>query len=282
MIPEEPKPKTRGTRRARARQMVAARLEKLEDLSISKLVPSTLTLLGLASGATAIRFALLNNWTAAVASVIFAMVFDMLDGRAARLLGADTRFGAQLDSLADLVSFGMAPGIIMYSWSLSQMGVAGWIATLIFCAASAIRLARFNVQSVRDEGATKADPYFTGLPTPAAACMMLLPLVVSFQQRGDWTEILRAPVTVLIMVAITSVMMVSRLPTPSIKHMRISREHRVLAGFCGGLLAALLIAWPWATLTIVLLVYIVTIPVAVYVHRPQARALRAPKPAIHP
>jgi CDP-diacylglycerol--serine O-phosphatidyltransferase len=120
-------PKPRGSRRARARQMVAARLEKLEDLSISKLVPSTLTLLGLASGATAIRFALQNDWRHAVISVVFAMIFDMLDGRAARLLGADTRFGAQLDSLADLVSFGMAPGIIMYSWSLARMGVGGWV-----------------------------------------------------------------------------------------------------------------------------------------------------------
>ena len=182
-----------------------------------------------------------------MASVVFAMIFDMLDGRAARMLGADTRFGAQLDSLADLVSFGMAPGIIMYSWSLSRMGAAGWIATLIFCAASAIRLARFNVQSVRDEGATKADPYFTGLPTPAAACMMLLPLLISFQWDGD--RCVREPWVVLTMMAITSVMMVSRLPTPSIKYMRLSREHRLLAGFCGGILAALLIAWPWATLT---------------------------------
>src|SRR5580698_9029725 len=225
MTPEEEhKPKARGTRRFRARQMVAARLEKLEDLSISKLVPSTLTLLGLASGATAIRFALLNDWTSAVASVVFAMVFDMLDGRAARLLGADTRFGAQLDSLADLVSFGMAPGIIMYSWSLSRMGVAGWIATLIFCAASAIRLARFNVQSVRDEGATKADAYFTGLPTPAAACLMLLPLLISFQWgAGDTAlaELVRQPWVALTMTAITSVLMVSRLPTPSIKYMRL-------------------------------------------------------------
>ncbi len=283
MTPDEiPAAKARGSRRARARQMVAARLEKLEDLSISKLVPSTLTLLGLCSGATAIRFALLGDWTHAVAGVIFASIFDMLDGRAARLLGADTRFGAQLDSLADLVSFGMAPGIIMYSWSLSRMGMAGWIATLIFIAASAVRLARFNVQSVRDEGATKADPYFTGLPTPAAACMMLLPLVLSFQQRGDWTEFLQAPGLVLVFVAITSVLMVSRLPTPSIKYMRLSREHRLLAGFCGGVLTALLIAWPWATLTGALLIYIATIPVAIYVHHPKTRALRAAKTAPHP
>ena len=277
---DDNKPKTRGTRRAKARQIVAARLEKLEDLSISKLVPSTLTLLGLCSGATGIRFALHDDWTSAVAAVVFAMIFDMLDGRAARLLGADTRFGAQLDSLADLVSFGMAPGIIMYSWSLSRMGVSGWIATLIFCAASAVRLARFNVQSVRDEGATKSDPYFTGLPTPAAACMMLLPLLISFQWgASDVTDMVRQPWVVLTMTAITSVMMVSRLPTPSIKYMRLQREHRLAAGFCGGVLAALLIAWPWATLTVALLIYVVTIPVAVYFHHPRTAALRAAKSA---
>ena len=183
-------------------------------------------------------------------------------------MGADTRFGAQLDSLADLVSFGMAPGIIMYSWSLSRMGAAGWIVALIFCACSAVRLARFNVQSARDEGATESHPYFIGLPTPAAACMMLLPMLVSFQWQLD--EIVHAPWIVGTMIAITSVLMVSRLPTPSIKHMRLEREHRVLAGFCGGLLLALLIAWPWATLTIGLLIYVATIPVAMIVHHPEA------------
>ncbi len=266
--------KPKRTRRAKARQIVAARLEKLEDLSISKLVPSTLTLLGLCSGCTGIRFALQGDWNSAVMAVVFAMIFDMLDGRAARLLGADTRFGAQLDSLADLVSFGMAPGIIMYNWSLNQMGTAGWIATLIFIAASAIRLARFNVQSVRDEGATKADPFFTGLPTPAAACMMLLPLLASFQWNG---EIVHQPWVALIMVALTSVLMVSRLPTPSIKYMRLQREHRVAAGFCGGLLVALLVVWPWATLSAALAIYVLSIPVAVYVHHPRTAALRAAK-----
>ena len=148
--------------------------------------------------------------------------------------------------LADLVSFGVAPGIIMYTWSLSRMGTAGWVAALIFCACSAIRLARFNVQSVRDEGASKSNPYFTGLPTPAAACMMLLPMLISFQWNG---QIVREPWVVGTMIAITSALMVSRLPTPSIKYMRLSREHRFLAGLCGGILVMLLIIWPWATLT---------------------------------
>src|SRR6185369_12445178 len=141
--------------------------------------------------------------------------------RAARLLGADSRFGAQLDSLADLVSFGVAPSIIMYMWSLKTMGNAGWIAALIFCACGAIRLARFNVESVRDEGATKGNPYFTGLPTP------------------------------------------------SIKYMKLQRQHRGLAVVCFAGLAALLIAWPWATMTIGLLIYVASIPFAIFAHHPR-------------
>jgi CDP-diacylglycerol--serine O-phosphatidyltransferase len=256
----------RISRRKRARQIVAARLERLEDLSIGKLVPSTITLLALCSGVTAIRFGLADEWATAVAFVIAAMILDMLDGRAARMLGADSRFGAQLDSLADLVSFGVAPSVIMYMWSLKDMGNAGWIAALIFCACAAIRLARFNVESVRDEGATKGNPYFTGLPTPAAACMMLLPLLVSFQ----WDDpSVRQPWISGVVIAITSVLMVSRLPTPSIKYMKLQRQHRVLAAVFFSGLAALLIAWPWATMTVGLLIYVASIPFAIVAHHPR-------------
>jgi CDP-diacylglycerol--serine O-phosphatidyltransferase len=256
----------RISRRRRARQIVAARLERLEDLSIGKLVPSTITLLALCSGVTAIRFGLNDQWTMAVTFVIAAMILDMLDGRAARMLGADSRFGAQLDSLADLVSFGVAPAVIMYMWTLHQMGNAGWIAALIFCACAAIRLARFNVESVRDEGATKGNPFFTGLPTPAAACMMLLPLLVSFQLGQSWVH---QPWVSGLFIAITSVLMVSRVPTPSIKYMKLQRQHRYLAALAFAVLAGLLIAWPWATLTIGLLFYVASIPFAVFAHHPR-------------
>jgi CDP-diacylglycerol--serine O-phosphatidyltransferase len=262
----------RISRRKRARQIVAARLERLEDISIGKLVPSSITLLALASGITAIRFAIDGKWEVAVTFIICAGILDMLDGRAARLLGADSRFGAQLDSLADLVSFGVAPGIIMYRWSLEQMGHLGWIAALIFCACGAIRLARFNVESVRDEGATKGNPYFTGLPTPAAACMVLLPLLVSFQ----WNDpLVNQPWVSGAMIALTSILMVSRLPTPSIKYMKLQRQHRILAGVCFALLAAALIVWPWATMTIGLLIYVASIPFAIYAHHPRYVAKRA-------
>jgi CDP-diacylglycerol--serine O-phosphatidyltransferase len=256
----------RISRRKRARQIVAARLERLEDLSISKLVPSSITLLALASGVTAIRFAMHGEWTSAVAFIIASMILDMLDGRAARLLGADSRFGAQLDSLADLVSFGVAPAIILYMWSLQQIGDRGWIAALVFCAASAIRLARFNVESVRDEGATKSNPYFTGLPTPAAACMVLLPLLISFQ----WDDsVMIRPWVSVVFIAVTSLLMVSRLPTPSIKYMKLQRQHRVVAGIGFAAFGAALIAWPWATMTIGLLIYVASIPLAIYAHHPR-------------
>lgn len=254
------------SRRKRARKIVAARLERLEDLSIGKLVPSTLTLLALCSGVTAIRFGLSDAWHTALAFVICAMILDMLDGRAARLLGADSRFGAQLDSLADLVSFGVAPAVIMYMWSLKAMGNPGWIAALIFCACAAIRLARFNVESVRDEGATKGNPYFTGLPTPAAALMMLLPILISFQWN---TTSVRQPLFSGISIAVTSVLMVSRVPTPSIKYMKLQRQHRVLAVVVFTILAGLLIVWPWATLTTGLLIYMASIPLAIVAHHPR-------------
>ena len=269
MTPDQP---DRISRRKRARQIVAARLERLEDISIGKLVPSSITLLALASGITAIRFGIDDKWAIAVSFIILAGILDMLDGRAARMLGVDSRFGAQLDSLADLVSFGVAPGIIMYRWSLHQMDHLGWIAALIFCACGAIRLARFNVESVRDEGATKGNPYFTGLPTPAAACMVLLPLLVSFQWNDPMIKHAWVSLTILL---VTSALMVSRLPTPSIKYMKLQRQHRILAGLCFALLAAALIAWPWATMTIGLLIYIASIPLAIHAHHPRYVAKRA-------
>jgi CDP-diacylglycerol--serine O-phosphatidyltransferase len=228
-----------------ARQRV---VERLEDISISKLVPSILTLLGLCCGATAIRFALTQDWRHAVVAIVAAMVFDMLDGRAARAFGADTRFGAQLDSLVDLVSFGVAPGIVVFTWSLHGMGEAGWAAVLVFCACSAIRLARFNIQSAmaRDEGATQANPYFTGLPMPAAAFFAVFPLLLSFQ-LGD--RFVRDPEFTSVVMVFASVLMVSRVPTPSIKYMHLPKKLWAFAYLAFGAFVVLLINWPWQTLT---------------------------------
>jgi CDP-diacylglycerol--serine O-phosphatidyltransferase len=259
------------------RRKASERLARLEDLSIGKLVPSALTLLGLCAGATAIRFALEQEWKWAVAAIFCAMVFDMLDGRAARWLGADSRFGTQLDSLADLVSFGIAPAIVVYTWSLSQFAAAGWIASLMFCACSAIRLARFNVQTARDEGATLLDPYFVGLPTPAAAGIMMLPLLLYFEFGN---ELARNPVFCAGVSVTVSALMVSQVPTPSLKYLRFNRDRWIWALLLTSALALLAIFVPWATLGLGLAIYLATIPFTIRrsrlgggMHRPKPMAV---------
>lgn len=253
------------------RNPVRRAAERLEDLSIGKLIPSALTLGGLCSGATAIKFALSQEWRSAVAAIVCAGLFDALDGRAARLLGADSRFGAQLDSLADLVSFGMAPAIILYIWALDGIGAGGWIAALIFCICCAIRLARFNIESVRDEGATPANPYFAGLPTPGAAALVLLPLLLSFEFPGPS---IRNPWFCAVLIAIAAPLMVSRLPTPSVKYMHLPRIYRLPAVAFFGLLIALALFWPWATLIAALLIYLASIPVGMTFIEMQRHVLR--------
>jgi CDP-diacylglycerol---serine O-phosphatidyltransferase len=253
------------------RNPVRRAAERLEDLSIGKLVPSALTLGGLCSGATAIKFALSQQWRAAVAAIVCAGLFDALDGRAARLLGADSRFGAQLDSLADLVSFGIAPAVVLYIWSLGAMGAGGWIAALIFCTCCAIRLARFNIESLRDEGATPANPYFAGLPTPGAAAVVLLPVLLSFEFHDP---AIRNPWFCAVLIAITAPLMVSRLPTPSVKYMRLPRAYRLPAAAFFGLLIALAIYRPWATLIAALLLYLASIPVGITFGEVHRHAIR--------
>jgi len=250
----------------KGRANIEARVAELrDDVPFGKFLPNALTLVGLCCGATAIRFALSGNWEAAVIAIVCAAIFDMLDGRLARLFGADSAFGAQLDSLADLVSFGIAPSVVVYTWTLNEGGGAGWAAVLIFCACCALRLARFNVESVstHDEGEdpTPAHPYFTGLPTPAAACLILLPLLLSFQSGLGY---FRDPIISGAMIALTSALMVSRVPTLSIKHVKITRQ---LRGAVMGLIALLLgsaVIAPWATMAACLIVYLAYIPIGAF------------------
>ncbi len=228
-----------------------------EDSKLGKFLPSALTLLGLCSGATAIWFALGGDWKAGVAAIICAAVFDTLDGRLARLFGVAGAFGAQLDSLADLVSFGIAPGVLVYMWTLYHAQGAGWAFALIFCAASAIRLARFNVESAERDSSSPPPSYFTGLPTPAAACLILLPMVLAFQFKSSAFS---HPWLSAAMIALMSWLMVSRVPTLSFKQVHVPRQFKKAVPAFGGLLLASAILWPWATLTVALLAYLVTIP----------------------
>jgi CDP-diacylglycerol--serine O-phosphatidyltransferase len=228
-----------------------------EDFPLGKQIPNGLTLLGLCSGTTAIPFAFAGQWKAAVTAIIFAAIFDLLDGRVARLFHVDSAFGAQLDSLADLVSFGIAPSVLVYLWSLHNAQSAGWAVALIYCACCAIRLARFNVEAAERDPLAPPNPHFTGLPTPAAACLILLPMLVGFQFKS---HAFADPFLNAFVMAVMSLLMVSRIPTLSVKHIHVPRAMRpALVGFMG-LVFSFAIMWPWATMTAALIVYLATIP----------------------
>lgn len=234
-----------------------------EDFPFGKFLPNGLTLLGLCSGTTAIPFAFAGNWKAAVVAIIFAALFDALDGRVARLFRVDSAFGAQLDSLADLVSFGIAPSILVYMWSLHHAQSAGWAVALIYCACCAIRLARFNVEAAERDPLEPPNPFFTGLPTPAAACLILLPMLLGFQFKN---EAFSSPLVNAVVMGIMSCLMVSRVPTLSVKHIHIPRSMKMPIAAFVGLLFCFALMWPWATMTAALLVYLATIPVSAVSH----------------
>ncbi|HEX3810324.1 MAG TPA: CDP-diacylglycerol--serine O-phosphatidyltransferase [Rhizomicrobium sp.] len=253
--------------------------EMRDDMPFGKFIPSGLTLVGLCCGATSMRFAFSGQWKAAVVAIACAAIFDMLDGRAARLFGADSKFGAQLDSLADLVSFGIAPSVLVYMWTLYHANGVGWALTLIYCVCCAIRLARFNIEAdAEHEDGEEVEPagHFTGVPTPAAACLIMLPLLLSFQFSDP---VFSGPILTGAMMALVSVLMVSKLHTFSFKKLRVPRHMAVpvMALVCIVLTSAVI--WPWATLTAGLILYLATLPlglIPVEVWKRQSLRLRRP------
>ena len=187
------------------------------------LIPNIFTLLGLCAGLTAIRMAIEHRWDLAVAALVFAAFLDGIDGRIARLLKAQSRFGAELDSLADFVNFGVAPAIIIFNWALDDLKSMGWIVVLIYAVCAALRLARFNVALERTDQPAWQKSYFVGVPAPAGAIILLLPIYA--QDLGLHLPAL-TPLILLYTLAI-ALLMVSRVPTFSGKMIgqKIPREH---------------------------------------------------------
>ncbi|HEY2069402.1 MAG TPA: CDP-diacylglycerol--serine O-phosphatidyltransferase [Rhizomicrobium sp.] len=241
-----------------------------EEFPFRRYIPSGLTLLGLCCGVTAIRFALGGDYRAAVIAIICAAVFDLLDGRVARLFGVASAFGAQLDSLADLVNFGIAPSMLVYLWTLHRAHGAGWALALAFCVCCAIRLARFNVESVNPDPEAGPEPYFRGVPTPAAACLILLPMLLGFQFSD---QILSSPLISAGIIALVSALMVSRVPTLSLKNIHVLPQFRGLVIALGVLMVATAIVFPWSTLTGGLIIYLIALPfgAVAFSERRQAR-----------
>lgn len=244
--------------------------KRFQRIPVRYLLPNLLTLLALCSGVTAIRFAVEARFEIAVGAIILAIVLDALDGRLARLLKGTSRFGAELDSLADFVNFGVAPAIMVYFWSLNSLRTFGWVVCLMLAIACALRLARFNVALDDPDKPAWAANYFSGIPAPAGALLALAPLYLGFLEVINNGHD-HAKVIAIYIVAI-ALLMVSRVPTFSGKTLtRVPREAflPVLAGLAFGVV--FLISFPWESMVIVAGLYIVLIPLSVLSYRRRAR-----------
>jgi len=246
------------------------RKRRFRSIPVRTLVPNVITLLALCAGLTAIRLAAEGTFEWALYAIVFAAILDGIDGRVARLLKGTSRFGAELDSLADFVNFGVAPGVTLYFWSLHDVKSAGWIAAMVFAIAAGLRLARFNVMIDDPNRPAWAGNFFVGMPAPAGAITVLLPVYVQFLGLPRLAFI--APVT-LVYTVVIGLLMVSRLPVYSGKRVgtRVPPDLVLLVFFGVVLFFALLIAYPFEVLTIGTLAYLASLPFGWLSHREYVR-----------
>ncbi len=240
------------------------RLKSLRRLHIRSMAPNVITILALSAGMTSIRYALDGNWERAALAVIIAGTLDGIDGTIARLLKSASKFGAELDSLADVISFGVAPAVILYVWALNKLGGIGWVLALAFAVCCALRLARFNSKLEDGEDLRKKAGFLTGIPAPAAAGIAIIPLILEFKAGNG---VFQNPGFVGIWTAVLCFGMVSRIATFSWKGLMISRDQMVPLLLGVGILAALLTVYTWWTLITFGLIYIILVPVAMVRYR---------------
>ena len=238
---------------------VDARRRRFRLIPVRTLVPNLITLLALCAGLTAIRLSVEDKLEWAVAAIVFAALLDGIDGRVARMLKGTSRFGAELDSLADFVNFGVAPALILYFWGLHELGNAGWIAAMVFAISTGLRLARFNVMIDDPNKPAWAGNFFVGVPAPAGAITVLLPIYVYLLGMPRLAFV--APVTLVYTLAI-AFLMVSRLPVFSGKRVgkRIAPEIVLPVFVAVVLFFALLVSYPWIVLTIGTVLYLASLP----------------------
>jgi len=232
---------------------------RFRAIPVRVLLPNLITLLALCAGLTAMRMAVENNIQLALAAIVFAALLDGVDGRIARMLKGTSRFGAELDSLADFVNFGVAPALILYFWGLYELKSAGWIAALVFAICAALRLARFNVMIDEPNQPVWTGNFFTGIPAPAGAITVLLPIYLNL--LGAPTGLVVVWLTFFYTLAI-ALFMVSRLPVFSGKRVgkRVPPELVLPVFVVVVLFFALLISYPWQVLSLGALGYLACLP----------------------
>lgn len=244
-------------------------------LSLRALAPNAITSAAMCAGLTGIRFAISGEWEKSVFAVILAGVLDGIDGRVARWMKAQSRFGAELDSLADSLSFGVAPALILYLWTLADIPRLGWFAALAFAVSCALRLARFNARIDIHDQPHKSAGFLTGVPAPIGAGLAFLPLYLWIASGRDE---FRQPALVGLWLALIAFMMISNLATLSWGSLRPRRSIRLELIALVGLVIAALLTEPWWTLVAVSFGYLALIPVGTlrYARVKRQRAGRAP------
>ncbi|PZN52976.1 MAG: CDP-diacylglycerol--serine O-phosphatidyltransferase [Proteobacteria bacterium] len=241
---------------------------RIREIPLRLMFPNLVTILAICAGLSGIRFAFEDRFETATVMVLLAAFLDGVDGRLARLLKATSRFGAQMDSLADIVNFGVAPALVLYAFLLDRAGSPGWIAALLFAIACGMRLARFNVLDEQKDRPAWQNEYFVGVPAPAGALMVMLPLYLSFLGLEPTLEIAYGGAAFTVLVAF---LLVSRLPVYSGKSAKIPGD-RVLPVILGVVLFfLLLVSYPWYTLTVSVFAYLCFLPFSVRAYSRRAR-----------
>lgn len=253
------------------------RFGKLGKVPIRILLPNLVTVLALCSGLTAVRLAIEDRIELAIVAIVFAAFLDGIDGRLARALKGTSRFGAELDSLADFVNFGCVPALMLYFWGLNAAGSFGWIAALIYAICAALRLARFNVMLDDPNKPAFAGNFFTGIPAPAGAITVLLPIYL--EQLGISHPGI-GPILALIYCIAIGLLMISTVPTWSGKTMgqRVRRDMVLPLFVVVALFFALLASYPWVVLTVGTLLYLAFLPLSTLRYRRLQAAWRVENP----
>lgn len=263
------KPDTKPKKR-NLRPHLPARLKKrpLQGYSLVAMLPNIATVLALCTGLSAVRFALLGQWEWGVSAILIAGILDAIDGRLARFLGSASRFGAELDSLSDFISFGVSPALVMYFFTLHQWGGFGWAFVLLFSVCMALRLARFNTGSIEGTTPAWAGGYSAGIPAPAAAALAISPVVFSF----EWPSLfVTGPFFCGLVLFAVSFLMVSVMPTYTLKKVHIPHKFVLPLMVLIALSTAALFSKPWLTLTFIALGYVGTFPLSVMSYRKLAK-----------
>ncbi len=244
------------------RPLHSARRPKWQNFNM--MIPNIMTVGALSAGMTAIRFAFEGRWERALLAILVASILDALDGRIARILKGSSRFGAELDSLSDFICFGVAPAIMLYLWAMKGVSRFGWMLALLFSVCCALRLARFNTMTEDGDRPPWSRNFFSGVPSPAGAGLVLLPMMLFLQTDSDF---FRSPGVVSFFLISVSALLVSPIPTFSFKKIKVRHNLVLPIMLVVGLITAGLVSAPWLTLSVILVIYLGSFPFSYRAYR---------------